>query len=139
MIDQSKTELTDDDRQRISASIEKRKEEIAALEWDLMNDSVGVRQAEDSLRKALDQVVELLEADEYERVAALGYSDVSSGFIFLQRTMGGLQMNSLKKRGLTSDIAGEVGLRCELVESMVNAAFKKSLDETIAKHRAERG
>lgn len=138
MIDPTKTELTDEDRQRISAAIEKREDEIAAIEWDLMNDSVGVLQAQDLLRKALDETVELLKKDHYERATALGYSDVTSNFVFLQRTMGCLNMNAMKKRGVIQDVALETLLAYELVEPQVNAAFKKSLDDTIAKHREER-
>jgi len=67
----------------------------------------GVRHAEDDLQKALEKVIDRLKAKDYQAVANLGYGDVSSAYVFLQRVMGGMQMNALKKSALISDIAGE--------------------------------
>ena len=102
--------ISDEDRSRIDEAIEKRRSDIAAVDWDLLNDSVGVRQAEDALRKALDKVSDSLDSGDYQTVAQLGYTDVSSSFIFLQRVMGGMQTNAYKRSDLISQIAMEVGL-----------------------------
>ena len=73
-------------------------DQIVAGHADKLNDanmalvieSAGVAQAVDTLRKALDKVEQCLNNRQYEEVANLGYRDVSSEYIFLQRTMGAL-------------------------------------------------
>ncbi len=121
--------ISDEDRSRIDEAIEKRRSDIAAVDWDLLNDSVGVRQAEDALRKALDKVSDSLDSGDYQTVAQLGYTDVSSSFVFLQRVMGGMQTNAYKRSDLISQIAMEVGLAYELVEPQAEAAFQKARAE----------
>ncbi|MCR9296387.1 MAG: hypothetical protein NXI32_27060, partial [bacterium] len=59
-----------------------------------------------------------------QAVAQLGYKDVSSSYIFLQRVMGSIQTNAYKRSDLISQIAAEVGLAYELVEPQAEAAFK---------------
>lgn len=42
----------------------------------------------DELRKALDAIGDALDERRFEAPAALGYGDITSAFIFLQRTLG---------------------------------------------------
>lgn len=71
---------------------------------------VGVAQAIDALRKALSKLSSALDARQYEKASALGYEEVASEFVFLQRTLGGLQGACLHKEGLVQDLA--FVLRC---------------------------
>jgi len=118
--------ISDEDRQRIEQAIKARRNEIASVDWDLLNDEVGVLQAESQLRGALDQVLERLKAKDYQGVGQLGYGEVASGFIFLQRVMGGMQMNGLRRSSTISDIAGDAGLTYEQVAPLAEAAFAES-------------
>jgi len=120
------TTISDEDRQRIEQAIKARRNEIASVDWDLINDEVGVLQAESQLRAALDQVLERLKAKDYQGVGQLGYGEVASGFIFLQRVMGGMQMNGLRRSSTISDIAGDVGLTYEQVAPFAEAAFEEA-------------
>jgi hypothetical protein len=43
------------------------------------------------LRKALGELSASLDRREFEKASAIGYGAVASEFIFLQRTLGGLQ------------------------------------------------
>jgi len=52
---------------------------------------VGVAHAVGDLRKALDALEGLLGERQFEKAAASGYQEIASAFIFLQRTLGGLQ------------------------------------------------
>ncbi len=70
---------------------------------------VGVSQAVDALRKALDKVEVCLDERDFEKASNLGYRDVASEFIFLQRTLGGLQSSVLESQRFISDLAVELG------------------------------
>lgn len=120
------SDLTEDERATIERAIEKHQDAIAAVDWDLINDEVGVLQAESELRKALDKVLERLDAKDYQAVSQLGYREVASGFIFLQRVMGGIQMNGLRRSSTISDIAAEAGMTYEQVEPFANVAFAEA-------------
>ena len=74
--------MSDEERLRVETAIQSRREEIAEVDWDFINDCVGVQQAESDLRKALDQVLDRLDAEDYAAVALLGYKEVASGFAF---------------------------------------------------------
>ena len=71
--------------------------------------------------KALDKVESCLNSRQYEAVANLGYEDVSSEFIFLQRTMGSLLTAAHDRQHFISDIAGDTKLTHEIVEPLVEA------------------
>jgi hypothetical protein len=79
---------------------------------------------------------DLLTAKDYQAVGQLGYGEVASGFIFLQRVMGGMQMNGLRRSSTISEIAAEAGLTYEQVDPFAEAAIaearkqagKKALD-----------
>lgn len=118
--------LSDDERDRIRRAIEEHRDAIESVDWDLINDEVGVLQAESQLRAALDNVLERLEAKDYQAVGRLGYGEVASGFIFLQRVMGGIQMNGLRRSSTISDIAAEAGLTYEQVAPLAEAAFAEA-------------
>jgi len=96
-------------KQKIESVIANRSKEINHVDNDLMMEVVGVNMAIDHLRKALDKVEECLDKRKYEQASSLGYSDVSSEFIFLQRTLGGLLDSVHKSQSLISDIAVESG------------------------------
>ena len=115
-----------EERARIERAIEKHRDAIAAVDWDLINDEVGVLQAESELRAALDKVLERLEAKDDQAVSQLGYREVASGFIFLQRVMGGIQINGLQRSSTISDIAAEAGLTYEQVQPLAEAAFAEA-------------
>ena len=65
------------------------------------------------------QIEDRLKNRQYEAVTNLGYRDVASEFIFLQRTMGSLLTAAHRCSSLISDIAGETRLSFEDVEPIV--------------------
>ena len=50
--------------------------------------SVPVIQSADLLKKAIDEIVGSIEFDQFEHAADLGYEDLSSNFIWMQRALG---------------------------------------------------
>ena len=114
-------ELDNSDKLRVAEAINLRWSELDDIEMTLAIESAGVAQAVDKLRKALDKVESCLNNRQYEAVANLGYEDVSSEFIFLQRTMGGLSTAAHDRQRFISDIAGDTRLTYEIVEPLVEA------------------
>jgi len=114
-------------QKNIESAIAEMSDEIKAVDNDLIMDVAGVAQALDLLRKALDKVDKCLENREFEKASSLGYSDVSSEFIFLQRTLGGLQDSYGQKQSLVSEIALKSGVGVyEEVEPFVDAVLDSS-------------
>jgi hypothetical protein len=58
----------------------------------------------------LTKISVALDARQYEKASALGYEEVASEFVFLQRTLGGLQGVCLEKERLVQELA--LALRC---------------------------
>lgn len=87
----------------------------------------GVAQAAGDLRKALDALDALdglLDDRKFEKAAALGYRDIASAFIFLQRTLGGLQSADLDRDAFTSSIAAQLHCAVEDAEPHVSARLQ---------------
>lgn len=108
---------------RLKDTIDGRLSALRGLDQQLAIESAGVAQALDALRKALDEVESRLVEKNHEEVADLGYRDVSSEFIFLQRTMGRLQSAAHELSSAISEIAGGSSLSCEQVEPFVKTAL----------------
>ena len=83
---------------------------LAALDDEFFGEVVGVLEAIAALRKALNEISAALDARQFEKASAVGYGKVAKEFVFLQRTLGGLQGACLHKEKLVSDLA--FALRC---------------------------
>lgn len=86
----------------------------------------GVAHAIDDVRKALDKADKCLDNREFEAAAQLGYEDISSAYVFLQRTLGDLKSTALCKESITSEVAMQAGQAYEDVEPSVTKFFKSS-------------
>ena len=75
--------------------------ELEAIDNTVIGEVVGVSQSIGDLRKALDVLEGLLGERQFEKAAALGYQDIASAFIFLQRTLGGLQSADFNRHAFT--------------------------------------
>jgi hypothetical protein len=106
------------------------RERIAAADDNLIMEAAGVAQALDDLRKALGAVECGLANREFEKAAALGYGSVSSGYVFLQRTLGGLQAAYDDKCSIVSEVAAQMGCAYEEALPHVNVCMESSYVET---------
>lgn len=106
--------------------IDSMRERIDAVEENLVMGVAGVSQAIDELRKALVEVDTCLDSRDFEQAAALGYRSVSSGFIFLQRTLGALQSSYDQKSEIVSEIAGNLGCAYEEALPHVDAVMQSA-------------
>lgn len=98
--------------------------ELENVDQAVMDEVVGVAQAIGDLRKALDALGGLLDDRQFEKAAALGYQDLASAFIFLQRTLGGLQSVELNRHAFISSIAEELHCAYEDAEPLVAVRFQ---------------
>jgi len=98
--------------------------EIEAIDNTVIGEVVGVSQSIGDLRKALDVLEGLLDERQFEKAAALGYQDMASAFIFLQRTLGGLQSADFNRHAFTSSIAEKLQCAFEDVEPHVSARLE---------------
>lgn len=80
-------------------------EDIKTVDEEIMADVSGVAQALGQLREALDKVSKCLDQRQFSKASSLGYNEVSSEFIFLQRVLGGLQSSQGNKQKLIQDVA----------------------------------
>jgi hypothetical protein len=94
----------------ILETIEQFTTEIERVNMSIFGDMMGVSQALDELRKGLDKVEHCLDAREFFRASSLGYNEVASAFIFLQRTLGGLQSAADEKDTLIGEICVASGV-----------------------------
>ncbi len=85
-----------------------KKNEIKDIDEDFYGDLIGVAQAIGQLKEALEKVEGCIDRREFEKASSLGYSDVSSEFIFLQRCLGGLNNTVVQKQKLIQDIGLEL-------------------------------
>lgn len=92
------------------------KHEIADLDDRIIGEVVGVMQAISELRKALDEVEACLDRRQLEKAADLGYGSVSSGFVFVQRTLGGLNGVCSEKAIIVQEVAAK--LACSYEEAL---------------------
>ena len=98
--------------------------ELEVIDNTVIGEVVGVSQSIGDLRKALDVLEGLLGERQFEKAAALGYQDIASAFIFLQRTLGGLQSADFNRHAFTSSIAEKLQCAYEDVEPHVSARLE---------------
>lgn len=99
-------------------------DQIQETDDGIMQAVVGVAQALDDVRKAADKTDQCLDDRKFDAAAQLGYGDISSAFVFLQRTLGGLQSAVHRKEALASEVAFQAKQAYEDVEPAVTRRFK---------------
>ncbi len=92
----------------INSIIARNEDGIKNIDDDFFGNVIGVAQALDQLKEALEKISICLDKREFEKASNLGYSDVSSGFIFLQRCLGGLNVTISQKEKLIQDVCIEL-------------------------------
>ncbi len=122
--------LSEDQINRIKSSIEKRAKELADAHMDLLIQAGPVLQSADFLKNAIDEIVACVHGDQFELAADLGYKELSSHFIWLQRTLGSLKEAALHCSDAIAEVAGDCGLAHEQVKPLVVEYFQ-SLRETL--------
>lgn len=100
-------------KQRIEQAVALKGDEIVAIDEAFFGDVIGIAQASGQLREALDKLDQLINQREYDKAADLGYTDIASEFIFLQRCLGALNDTSQSVNALVSDTILQIGTALE--------------------------
>lgn len=106
---------------KLESAIQNRAEKIKEIDDNLFGDIIGVAEAIGRLKDSLDEIDVKMGERALEEAADLGYRDVASNFIFLQRVLGALKDSCYDKIKLVQDIAVETKYKYEEVEPQVNA------------------
>ena len=101
----------------IENTIKKNKDSMHNIDESFYADMSGVAQAVGQLKEALDKVEKYLNQREFEQASALGYSDVSSEFIFLQRCLGSLNDTVMQKEKLVQEICIELANKLDNIKN----------------------
>jgi hypothetical protein len=119
------------DPQKIITIIDGKSADIETIDNNIMMESVGVAMAIDKLRESLDKVESHLDGREFEKASHVGYQDVAHNFVYVQRTLAGLQTAAYQKAALISNIAQEANTSYEdvapYVDHKMQTAVKKSV------------
>lgn len=114
---------------KIDAVIDSKTADIERIDDSIFIEMAGVSMALDQLRKSLDVLETHLNDREFEKASQLGYQEVAQEFVFVQRTLAGLQTAVHKKEAFISTIAQEINGSYEdaapYVEGRMQSAIKK--------------
>jgi len=117
------------DPQKIISIIDSKSADIETLDDDIMMEVVGVAMALDKLRESLALVEMHIDGREFEKASHVGYQEVAHNFVYVQRTLAGLQTATYQKESLISTIAQEANTTYEdvapYVEKKMQSAVKK--------------
>jgi len=102
-----------------------RKNDIRDLVERSTIENAGCYQAIDQLKEALDDLRTALGEMDYKQVSKIGYKGVSSGFVFLQRTLGLLNSVEMSISELIQDIALKTNRAYEDIEPVVMQLLKR--------------
>ena len=91
-------------KKHIENIISQKKNEIKNIDDAFIGNVIGVAQALEQLKDALKKIDACLDQRDFEKASSLGYNDVSSEFIFLQRCLGSLNDTVRQKDKITQDI-----------------------------------
>lgn len=99
---------------KIITIIDGKSADIETIDNNILMETVGVAMAIDKLRESLDKVESHLDDREFEKASCVGYQDVAHNFVYVQRTLAGLQTAVYQKEALISNVAQEANTSYEV-------------------------
>lgn len=114
-------------QQEIITIVDKQSDAIETLDNDIMMETVGVAIALDELRKSINLIEAHLNEREFEKASQVGYRELAGGFVYVQRTLAGLQTSVHRKEALVSDIALKSKAAYEDVVPIVEKKMQSSV------------
>jgi hypothetical protein len=100
--------MSDTRKKHITNLVAQKKTDIKNIDDSFFGNVGGVSQAIARLKDALEKIEICLDRREFIEASNLGYSEVSSEFVFLQRVLGGLNDTVTQKDILIQDICLEL-------------------------------
>lgn len=115
------------DPKQIASIIDGHAAAIETLDDDILMETVGVAMALDKLRESLDKVAAHLNDREFEKASHVGYDELAHNFVYVQRTLAGLQSVAHQKEALISDVARAANTAYENVAPYVEEKMQSSV------------
>lgn len=122
------TKNNDNRKKHIETILTKNKANIKAIDDAFFGDIIGVAQALNQLKEASEKIGRCIDQREFEKASSLGYSDLSSEFIFLQRCLGGLNHTIGEKEKLIQDVCIEL---CNELDHVSNEEISPLVEQKI--------
>jgi len=117
--------------QKIITIIDGKFADIETLDNSILKETVGVAMAIDKLRESLNRVESHLNDREFEKASHVGYQEVAYNFVYVQRTLAGLQTAAYQKEALISNIAQEANTSYEDVAPYVDHKMKSAVKKSV--------
>jgi predicted DNA-binding ArsR family transcriptional regulator len=117
--------------QKIITIIDGKFADIETLDNSILKETVGVAMAIDKLRESLNRVESHLNDREFEKASHVGYQEVAYNFVYVQRTLAGLQTAVYQKEALISNIAQEANTSYEDVAPYVDHKMKSAVKKSV--------
>ena len=115
----------------VKESIENKLEKIKEIDENLMQDVCSVAQSIGQFVDLCEKIDNCLMSREFDKITdKLGYGEMGSAFIFIQRTIGSLQEAGRQKQILIQDIACETLTSYDDVEPQVNEHLESIIPRT---------
>jgi hypothetical protein len=118
------------DLQKIFSILDGKTDEIERLDENIIMETVGVAMSLAALRESLDKMESHLDNREFKKASHVGYQDVAHNFVYIQRTLAGLQTVAHHKEAFICNIAHEASVAYEdvapCVEQKMQSSVKKS-------------
>ncbi len=122
------------DPKKIMAIVDGRIADIERIDTDIMMETVGVAMALDKLRESLDKLETCMDERAFEEASHLGYNEVAHNFVYVQRTLAGLQTAAQQKESLIGSIAQETLTAYEDVAPYVEEKMQSSVKKQSRDH-----
>lgn len=116
---------SDQDAVRIKSAIDKRAKELDKAHLQVLIHAAPVFQCADALSKSIDAVLKAIDLKQYQDASDIGYGDLCSNFVWMQRTLGSLSTAAFKLSDTISRVAGDSGVPYEQVKPLVDDYFEK--------------
>ena len=120
------------DLQKIITIIDGKSADIETIDNTILMETVGVAMAIDKLRESLDKVESHLDDREFEKASHVGYQDVAHNFVYVQRTLAGLQTAAYQKEALISHISQEANTSYEDVAPYVDHKMQTAVRKSVS-------
>lgn len=113
--------LSEEQKNTVETSIKNRSKELEDAFWDVIIQSTPVYQCADAMKKSIEEILQAIDADQFEKAANLGYRDFCANFVWMQRTLGGINDAAMHFSEAISKVAFDCGLAHEQVKPIVLA------------------
>ncbi|NOU15692.1 MAG: hypothetical protein HOO92_17315 [Methylococcaceae bacterium] len=107
-------------QQKILTLVEGKAADIQTIDNNLLMEKAAVAMAIAKLRETLDKLEGHLNDREFQKASHVGYDELAHHFVYVQRTLAGLQTAAYQKEGLISNIAQEASAAYEEVAPHVD-------------------